>query len=156
MLNDHIHILIEILPKYSVAQVIGYIKGKSALYRARRYGERQRYFTGQHMWARGYFVSTVGLDEEVIRKYIREQEKNDLRQGKSTFLHRLIIVSSFFMHRYSQSLHLCYRATVLPCPSKNSVYLLGIIFSTFTLQPRKIINIDSERYIFFIGFRYLK
>ena len=85
MLNDHIHILIEILPKYSVAQVIGYIKGKSALYRARRYGERQRYFTGQHMWARGYFVSTVGLDEEVIRKYIREQEKNDLRQGKSTF-----------------------------------------------------------------------
>ena len=51
MLNDHIHILIEILPKYSVAQVIGYIKGKSALYRARRYGERQRYFTGQHMWA---------------------------------------------------------------------------------------------------------
>ena len=64
MLNDHIHILIEILPKYSVAQVIGYIKGKSALYRARRYGERQRYFTGQHMWARGYFVSTVGLDKE--------------------------------------------------------------------------------------------
>ena len=82
MLNDHIHIFIEILPKYSVAQVIGYIKGKSALYRARRYGERQRYFTGQHMWARGYFVSTVGLDEEVIRKYIREQENDDLRQDE--------------------------------------------------------------------------
>ena len=82
MVNDHIHILIEIPPKYSVAQVVGYIKGKSALYIARRYGERQRYFTGQHMWARGYFVSTVGLDEEVIRKYIREQENDDLRQDE--------------------------------------------------------------------------
>lgn len=52
------------------------------MYRARRYGERQRYFTGQHMWAGGYFVSTVGLDEEVIRKYIREQEKDDIRQDE--------------------------------------------------------------------------
>ena len=78
----YFRILMEIPPKYSVAQVVGYIKGKSALYIARRYGERQRYFTGQHMWARGYFVSTVGLDEEVIRKYIREQEKDDLRQDE--------------------------------------------------------------------------
>ena len=82
MMGDHIHMLIEIPPKYSVAQVIGYIKGKSALYIARMYGERQRYFTGQHMWARGYFVSTVGLDEEVIRNYIRDQEKEDLRQDE--------------------------------------------------------------------------
>lgn len=82
MMKDHIHMLIEIPPKYSVAQVIGYMKGKSAIYVARRYGERQKYFSGQHMWARGYFVSTVGLDEEAIRKYIREQEKDDLRQDE--------------------------------------------------------------------------
>ena len=82
MMSDHVHMLIEVPPKYSIAQVIGYIKGKSALYVARKYGERQRYFSGQHMWARGYFVSTVGLDEEVIRNYIREQEKEDLRQDE--------------------------------------------------------------------------
>ena len=82
MMGDHVHMLIEVPPKYSIAQVIGYIKGKSALYVARKYGERQRYFSGQHMWARGYFVSTVGLDEEVIRNYIREQEKEDLRQDE--------------------------------------------------------------------------
>ena len=79
-MSDHIHMLIQIPPKYSVAQVIGYIKGKSAIYVARRYGERQRYFTGQHMWARGYFVTTVGLDENVIRNYIRDQEEEDRRQ----------------------------------------------------------------------------
>ena len=82
MMGDHVHMLIEVPPKYSIAQVIGYIKGKSALYVARKYGDRQRYFSGQHMWARGYFVSTVGLDEEVIRNYIREQEKEDLRQDE--------------------------------------------------------------------------
>ena len=80
MMSDHVHMLIQVPPKYSVAQVIGYMKGKSAIYVARKYGERQKYFSGQHMWARGYFVSTVGIDEEVIQKYIREQEKDDLRQ----------------------------------------------------------------------------
>ena len=82
LMPDHIHMLIEIPPKYSVAQVVGYIKGKSAIYVARKYGERQKYFSGQHMWARGYFVSTVGLDEEVIRNYIRDQEKEDLKQDE--------------------------------------------------------------------------
>lgn len=80
MMSDHVHMLIEIPPKYSVAQVVGYMKGKSAIYVARRYGERQKYFTGQHMWARGYFVSTVGLDENVIRNYIRDQEEEDRRE----------------------------------------------------------------------------
>ena len=61
---------------------MGYIKGKSAIYVARKYGEKQRYFTGQHMWARGYFVSTVGLDEDVIREYIRNQEKEDIREDE--------------------------------------------------------------------------
>ena len=60
LMNDHVHMMISIPPKYSVAQVIGYIKGKSAIHLARVYGERKRNFVGQHFWARGYFVSTVG------------------------------------------------------------------------------------------------
>ena len=76
---DHVHMLISIPPKYSVSQVIGYIKGKSAIHLARAYGERKRNFVGQHFWARGYFVSTVGRDEESIRQYIRHQEEEDKR-----------------------------------------------------------------------------
>ncbi len=79
LLPDHVHIMISIPPKYSVAQVIGYIKGKSAIQIARNYFGRQRNFVGQHFWARGYFVSTVGRDEQVIREYIRHQEKEDRR-----------------------------------------------------------------------------
>ena len=69
--------LISIPPKYSVSQVIGYIKGKSAIHIAREYGERKRNFVGQHFWARGYWVSTVGRDEKVIREYIQKQEDED-------------------------------------------------------------------------------
>jgi putative transposase len=69
LMLDHVHMLIAIPPKYAVSQVIGYIKGKSAIYIARVYGERSRNFVGQHFWARGYFVSTVGRDEEQIRRY---------------------------------------------------------------------------------------
>ncbi len=76
---DHVHMLISIPPKYAVAQVIGFIKGKSAIHIARTYTGRKRNFVGQHFWARGYFVSTVGRDEAVIRKYIQEQEKEDKR-----------------------------------------------------------------------------
>lgn len=79
LLLDHVHMLIAIPPKYSVAQVIGYIKGKSAIHVARVYSERRRNFVGQHFWARGYFVSTVGRDIEMIREYIRHQEKEDER-----------------------------------------------------------------------------
>ncbi len=79
LMPDHVHMLISIPPKYAVAQVVGYIKGKSAIHVARHNGERRRNFVGQHFWARGYFVSTVGRDEEVIRKYIRHQEKEDQR-----------------------------------------------------------------------------
>ena len=77
IMPDHIHILISIPPKYSVSQVIGYIKGKSAIYIARRFGERKKYFSGQNFWARGYYVSTVGRDEKKIRAYIQNQEKSD-------------------------------------------------------------------------------
>ncbi len=79
MLLDHVHMLIAIPPKYAVAQVVGYIKGKSAIHIARTYGGRQRNFTGEHFWARGYYVSTVGIDEGVIRQYIRQQEDDDRR-----------------------------------------------------------------------------
>lgn len=78
-MSDHVHMLISIPPKYSVAQVIGYIKGKSAIHMARVYGGRKQNFVGQNFWARGYFVSTVGRDETVIRDYIRNQEKEDDR-----------------------------------------------------------------------------
>lgn len=79
LMPDHVHMLISIPPKYAVSQVIGYIKGKSAIHLARVYGERKQNFVGQHFWARGYFVSTVGRDETVIRAYIREQEAVDQR-----------------------------------------------------------------------------
>jgi len=79
LLSDHVHMLIAIPPKYAVAQVIGFIKGKSAIHLARVYGERKRNFVGQHFWARGYFVSTVGRDERVIREYIQKQEREDAR-----------------------------------------------------------------------------
>jgi putative transposase len=76
---DHVHMMISIPPKYAVSQVVGYIKGKSAIHLARVYGEKERNFVGQHFWARGYFVSSVGRDEQVIRNYIRHQEKEDAR-----------------------------------------------------------------------------
>ncbi|WP_456378155.1 IS200/IS605 family transposase [Thiolapillus sp.] len=79
LMVDHVHMLISIPPKYAVSQVVGYIKGKSAIHIARVYGERKRNFVGQHFWARGYFVSTVGRDEELIREYIRHQEHEDKR-----------------------------------------------------------------------------
>ena len=79
LMPDHVHMMIAIPPKYAVSQLIGYIKGKSAIHLARTYGERKRNFVGQHFWARGYFVSTVGRDEEVVREYIRKQEEEDKR-----------------------------------------------------------------------------
>ena len=79
LLPDHVHMMISIPPKYAVSQVVGYIKGKSAIHIARVYGEKKRNFVGQHFWARGYFVSTVGRDEAVIREYIRRQEEEDRR-----------------------------------------------------------------------------
>ena len=77
LMPDHVHMLLSIPPKYAVSQVVGYIKGKSAIHLARVYGERKRGFVGQSFWARGYFVSTVGRDETVIREYIKNQESED-------------------------------------------------------------------------------
>jgi putative transposase len=79
LLLDHVHILISVPPKYSVAQIIGYLKGKSAIHIARTFVGHRRNFAGQNFWARGYFVSTVGRDEAMIREYIRQQEEHDRR-----------------------------------------------------------------------------
>ena len=79
LMPDHVHMMISIPPKYAVSQVVGYIKGKSAIHIARTYFDRKRSYVGQSFWARGYFVSTVGRDEEVIRNYIRHQEQEDRR-----------------------------------------------------------------------------
>ena len=76
---DHVHMLLSIPPKYSVAQVVGFIKGKSAIHMARTFMGRRKNSTGHHFWARGYYVSTVGRDEATIREYIRTQEVEDRR-----------------------------------------------------------------------------
>ncbi|MEW7973621.1 MAG: IS200/IS605 family transposase [Candidatus Thiodiazotropha endolucinida] len=79
VMADHVHMMISIPPKYAVSQVVGFIKGKSAIHIARTYLGRKRNYVGHHFWARGYFTSTVGRDEQVIREYIRHQEAEDRR-----------------------------------------------------------------------------
>lgn len=79
MVQDHVHMLIAIPPKYSVSEVIGYIKGKSAIAVARQFGGRKRNFNGEKFWARGYAVSTIGFDEVKIKEYIRNQEQLDVQ-----------------------------------------------------------------------------
>ena len=82
LMPDHVHMLISIPPKYAVAQVVGFIKGKSAIAIARKFSGRKKNFTGQHFWARGYHVSTVGRDEETIRLYIKSHEKEDRKRDQ--------------------------------------------------------------------------
>ncbi|MBF5060237.1 hypothetical protein NEPTK9_001770 [Candidatus Neptunochlamydia vexilliferae] len=77
MVQDHVHMLIRIPPKYSVAEVVGYIKGKSAIAVARQFGGRKRNFNGERLWARGYSVSTVGFNEAQIRAYVKHQQQLD-------------------------------------------------------------------------------
>jgi len=79
LMPDHVHILISIPPKYSVSEVMGFMKGKSAIHIARTFAGKRQNFVGQHFWARGYLVSTVGKDEAMIRQYIQAQEKEDQR-----------------------------------------------------------------------------
>jgi putative transposase len=79
---DHVHMYISIPPKYAVAYVVGYIKGKSAIYVARTFGARERNFRGESFWARGYYVSTVGKDEESVKAYIRGQEDEDKKRDQ--------------------------------------------------------------------------
>jgi len=85
---DHVHMLLSIPPKYAVAQVLGHIKGKSAIHVARTYLGRRQNFTGQHLWARGYYVSTVGRNEAAIREYIRRQQAEDQRLDQLEMFNR--------------------------------------------------------------------
>ena len=79
LMPDHVHVFISIPPKYAVGQVVGFIKGKSAIHIARTYGGRKKNFVGEHFWARGYYVSTAGKDEEAVREYIKKQEEEEKR-----------------------------------------------------------------------------
>ena len=81
VLPDHVHICIEIPPKYAVASIVGFLKGKSAIAIAREFAGKERNFTGEHFWARGYAVSTVGFNLEQVKAYIRTQEADD-EQGR--------------------------------------------------------------------------
>ena len=85
MSRDHIHMCIAIPPKYAVSEVVGYLKGKSAIAIARQFNGRAKNFNGEHFWARGYAVSTVGFDEAKIRDYIRNQEKQEHEQEEGRF-----------------------------------------------------------------------
>ncbi len=84
---DHVHRCISIPPKYAVSNVVGYIKGKSAISIARNFVGRKRNFTGESFWARGYFVSTIGLDEEAVKQYVRNQESEDERLEQLKLTH---------------------------------------------------------------------
>ena len=84
MMPDHIHLLVEIPPKMSVSQFMGYLKGKSALMMFDRHANLKYKFGNRHFWAEGYYVNTVGMNEATIKKYIRDQEKHDIAIDKLT------------------------------------------------------------------------
>ena len=88
LMRDHVHMLVSIPPKYSVSQVVGYMKGKSAIHIARTFMGKPRNFTDESFWARGYFVSTVGRDEKEIREYIQKQEQEDQRIDQLTLFNQ--------------------------------------------------------------------
>ena len=88
LMRDHVHMLVSIPPKYSVSQVVGYLKGKSAIHIARTFMGKPRNFTGESFWARGYFVSTVSRDEQQIREYIKKQDQEDQRIDQQTMFNQ--------------------------------------------------------------------
>lgn len=85
LMPDHVHMLIEIPPKQQVSAIVGFLKGKSAIAIAREFSGKTRNFNGEHFWARGYAVSTVGFEEQAIRKYIAEQEKDEASAAQGAF-----------------------------------------------------------------------
>ena len=88
IIKDHVHMLISIPPKHSVSHVVGFLKGKSSIWVAQNVGGRQKNFAGHNFWARGYFVSTVGANEEVVRKYVQNQESDDKKMEQLTLFNR--------------------------------------------------------------------
>jgi putative transposase len=85
MAVDHVHMCMTIPPKYAVSEVVGYLKGKSAIAVARQFGEKQRNFNGERLWARGYAVSTVGFELDKVQDYIMDQEKLEINQEEGRF-----------------------------------------------------------------------
>ncbi|MCC6346237.1 MAG: IS200/IS605 family transposase [Nitrospirales bacterium] len=85
MAEDHVHMCISIPPKYAVCEVVGYLKGKSAIAVARQFGGKQRNFSGENLWARGYAVSTAGFELETVKQYIANQEKTEAEQEEGRF-----------------------------------------------------------------------
>jgi putative transposase len=85
---DHVHMLISIPPKHSVSTIVGFIKGKSSIWIAQNVANKQQNFVGHKFWARGYFVNTVGANEEVVRKYVQNQESNDKRSDQLSLFYR--------------------------------------------------------------------
>ena len=137
LLPDHVHMMLSIPPKYAVSQVVGYIKGKSAIHLARVYGERHRGFIGQHFWARGYFVSTVGRDETVIRDYIKTTKTGDASASPLASL----------SGSQSESPRLCrgmlpHRSSNLPKPLSKRVR--GDVGSSLAFRPHAIIATDRS------------
>lgn len=88
LMPDHVHMLISIPPKQSVSQILGFIKGKSSIWVAQNIAQKQRNFVGHKFWARGYFVSTVGADEKIVRAYIQDQESDDKRLDELSLFNR--------------------------------------------------------------------
>jgi putative transposase len=86
LMPDHVHMCLSIPPKYAVSNVMGYLKGKSAIQIAKQFRGRSRNFTGENFWARGYCVSTIGLDEELVRAYVRNQEHEDRKYDQQDLL----------------------------------------------------------------------
>jgi putative transposase len=85
LIRDHVHMCLSIPPKYLVATAVGFLKGKSAISIAKNFKGRQRNFNGEAFWVRGYYLSTVGLDEVMVKEYIRNQEKNDVHRDQLNF-----------------------------------------------------------------------
>jgi len=113
---DHVHMLLAIPLKYAVAQVMGFLKGKSAIHIARGWGGRKHQYVGQHFWARGYWVSTVGRDEAAVRVYIAEQEKEAQRLDQLELFEGARRFERFII----SSLRLCRRSLTSPALSFHS------------------------------------
>ena len=88
LMPDHVHMLISIPPKHAVADILGFLKGKSSIWIAQNIANKKQNFVGHKFWARGYFVSTVGADEKTIRNYIQNQESEDKRLDDLTLFNR--------------------------------------------------------------------
>ena len=88
LMRDHVHMLISIPPKYAVSSVVGFLKGKSSIWIAQNVSNKQKNFVGHKFWSRGYFVSTVGVNEETVRKYVQRQEFEDKRRDELGLFNR--------------------------------------------------------------------